>query len=136
MQSTCRGQTYLVAPIPKEMLLSYESRKKKRAYKRIEAKAKQRRTPESARRWFLTLAKKPGRFYCCGKRFDRGGEIRVPLRAEVGALCRMRGRGPGVEGLHPLDSLGASFPALLFTTSFQAWRDRVCRVGIPTKGRD
>jgi ribosomal protein S27E len=55
--------------------VSYESRRKKRRYKRIEAEAKRRRTPESARRWFLTLAKKPGRFSCCGDCFDRGGEI-------------------------------------------------------------
>jgi hypothetical protein len=55
--------------------MSYESRVKKRRYKRIEAKAKQRRTPESSRRWFLTLAKKPGRFGCCGDSFERGAEI-------------------------------------------------------------
>ena len=55
--------------------MSYESRQKKRRHKRVEAKAKQRRSPESARRWFLTLAKKPGRFDCCGDRFDRGAEI-------------------------------------------------------------
>jgi hypothetical protein len=40
--------------------MSYESRQKKRRHKRVEAKARQRRSPESARRWFLTLAKKPG----------------------------------------------------------------------------
>jgi hypothetical protein len=55
--------------------MSYESRKKKRAYKKIEARARSRRTEETARRFFLTLAKKPGKFGCCGKRFERGGEI-------------------------------------------------------------
>jgi hypothetical protein len=55
--------------------MSYESRQKKRRHKRVEAKARQRRSPESARRWFLTLAKKPGRFTCCGAGFDRGAEI-------------------------------------------------------------
>jgi hypothetical protein len=55
--------------------MSYESRQKKRRHKRVEAKAMQRRSPESARRWFLTLAKKSGRFACCGRRFERGGEI-------------------------------------------------------------
>jgi hypothetical protein len=55
--------------------MSYESRQKKRRHKRIEAKARQRPSPESARRWFLTLAKKPGRFTCCGVGFDRGAEI-------------------------------------------------------------
>jgi hypothetical protein len=53
--------------------MSYESRKKKRRHKRIESK--RRLAPETARRWFLTLAKKPGRFNCCGARFDRGAEI-------------------------------------------------------------
>jgi hypothetical protein len=55
--------------------VSFQSRQKKRRHKRIEAKARQRRTPESARRWFLTLAKKPGRFACCGAGFERGAEI-------------------------------------------------------------
>jgi hypothetical protein len=55
--------------------MSYESRQKKRRYKRIEAKGRQRGSLESARRWFLTLAKKPGRFACCGAGFDRGAEI-------------------------------------------------------------
>jgi hypothetical protein len=55
--------------------VSYESRQKKRRHKRIDAKARQRRAPETARRWFLTLAKKPGKFACCGDRFERGAEI-------------------------------------------------------------
>jgi hypothetical protein len=55
--------------------MSFESRQKKRRHKRIEAKARQRRSPESARRWFLTLAKQPGRLDCCGDRFERGAEI-------------------------------------------------------------
>src|SRR4051812_31382759 len=62
-------------PMPRGGRMSYESRKKKRQYKRINAKAKQRRTPESARRWFLTLAKSPGKCEGCGDRFERGGEI-------------------------------------------------------------
>jgi hypothetical protein len=55
--------------------VSYQSREKKRRHKRVEARARQRRSPESARRWFLTLAKKPGKFGCCGQGFERGGEI-------------------------------------------------------------
>lgn len=54
--------------------MSYESRQKKRRHKRIEAKARQNRSPESAR-WFLTLAKAPGKFSCCGDSFERGAEI-------------------------------------------------------------
>jgi hypothetical protein len=53
--------------------MSYQSRVKKRRHKRIERQA--RRAPETARRWFLTLAKKPGRFDCCGDRLERGAEI-------------------------------------------------------------
>jgi hypothetical protein len=52
--------------------MSYESRQK-RGHKRIEAR--QRRSPESAKRWFLMLAKKPGKFSCCGDPFERGAEI-------------------------------------------------------------
>ena len=55
--------------------MSYESRQKKRRHKRIEAKARQRRSPESARRWFLTISKQAGTFNCCGLRFERGAEI-------------------------------------------------------------
>ena len=55
--------------------MSFQSRQKKRMYKRIEGKAKKRRTADTARRWFLTLAKKPGRFSCCGKQFGRDAEI-------------------------------------------------------------
>jgi hypothetical protein len=53
--------------------VSYESRQKRRRYKRIERRRK--RTPESAKRWFLTVAKKPGKYMCCGERFDRGAEL-------------------------------------------------------------
>ena len=55
--------------------MSYESRKKKRKYKRAQAKSRRNRTAETAGRWFLHLAKKPGRFECCGGQFERGGEI-------------------------------------------------------------
>ncbi len=56
--------------------MSFQSRQKKRRYKRVEAKNRAaRRAPETARRWFLTLAKKPGRFACCGRRFERGAEV-------------------------------------------------------------
>jgi hypothetical protein len=53
--------------------MSYESRAKKRRYKRIAAK--QRRSSASAERWFLTLAKKPGRCSRCRIGFERGAEI-------------------------------------------------------------
>jgi len=53
--------------------VSFESRQKKRRHKQTERK--RRRTPESAGRWFLTLAKTPGKFSCCGDQFERGAEI-------------------------------------------------------------
>jgi hypothetical protein len=59
--------------------LSFKSREKRRRRKlegRIAvSKARANRTGETARRWFLTLARKPGRFDCCGDRFERGGEL-------------------------------------------------------------
>jgi hypothetical protein len=54
--------------------VSYQSRVKKRAHKRAEAKTK-RRSPETAQRWFLTLAKKPGKCGSCRTGFKRGAEI-------------------------------------------------------------
>ena len=53
--------------------MSYESRRKKRNYKRAAAKSK--RTGQSAGRWYLTVAKKPGRFGCCDRTFKRGERI-------------------------------------------------------------
>jgi hypothetical protein len=53
--------------------MSYQSRRKKRAYQR--AAAESRRKPDTARRWFLTLAKRPGRFDCCGRQFKRDDRI-------------------------------------------------------------
>jgi hypothetical protein len=53
--------------------MSYESRQRRRRYKRVERKAK--RTGDTARRWFLTIAKRPGRFDCCRRTFARGDAI-------------------------------------------------------------
>jgi hypothetical protein len=57
------------------------------------AGARKKRTEETARRWFLTLAKKPGRFDCCGDRFERGGEVvyRHEPRAVRCVRCADRG---------------------------------------------
>jgi hypothetical protein len=81
--------------------MSYESRQKKRKYKRIEAKAKKRRTPESARRWFLTLAKTPGKFDCCGKRFERGGEIVFRYEPRSVRCVACASRDPESNGFTP-----------------------------------
>jgi hypothetical protein len=55
--------------------VSFQSREKKRRYKAAEASAKRNRTPQTASRWFLTLAKRPGNCRCCRERFDRGAEV-------------------------------------------------------------
>lgn len=59
--------------------MSFKSREKRRRRKLesklASAKARTNRTEETARRWFLTLARKPGKFSCCGDRFERGAEI-------------------------------------------------------------
>jgi hypothetical protein len=59
--------------------LSFKSREKRRRHKLANqlatAGARKNRTGETASRWFLTLARKPGKFACCGDHFDRGAEI-------------------------------------------------------------
>lgn len=54
--------------------MSFQSRQKKRKYKAAVKQAK-RRSPETARRWFLTLARKPGRCAECGDRLAGGAEV-------------------------------------------------------------
>jgi hypothetical protein len=77
--------------------VSYESRRKKGAYKRGAAKA--RRSPETPKRWFLTLAKRPGRCGGCGDRFERGTQfvyrhedraVRCLRCADADPECRYR----------------------------------------------
>jgi hypothetical protein len=55
--------------------MSFQSREKKRRYKSREKKAKRNRSSETAKRWFLTLATKPGLCSTCPGRFGRGAEI-------------------------------------------------------------
>jgi hypothetical protein len=55
--------------------VSYQSRVKKRRHKRVVAKARRRRNAETAARWFLIVAKRPGRCSVCRSEFDRGAEI-------------------------------------------------------------
>lgn len=59
--------------------MSFKSREKRRRGKLeskiASARARTNRTEETARRWFLTLARKPGRCSCCGDRFERGAEV-------------------------------------------------------------
>jgi hypothetical protein len=88
-------------PLPKRNDVSYESRQKKRRHKRIEAKARQRRSPESARRWFLTLAKKPGKFSCCGAGFERGAEIVYRHEPREVRCVSCAERGPESKGYCP-----------------------------------
>jgi hypothetical protein len=85
-------------PVAKGRRMSYQSRVKKRKYKRLEAKAKRSRTAESAGRWFLTLAKRPGRYMCCDRRFDRGAEIVYRHEPREVRCLRCAERDPGSKG--------------------------------------
>jgi hypothetical protein len=55
--------------------MSYESRAKKRRYKRTEAKVSRQRSAETAGRWFLIVAKHPGRCDRCRSKFKRGDDV-------------------------------------------------------------
>jgi hypothetical protein len=55
--------------------MSYQSRQKRRRHKRMEQRAKRARSSGAAARWFLTIAKRPGRFDCCRRTFARGDAI-------------------------------------------------------------
>lgn len=76
--------------------MSYQSRQKKRRYKRVERKAK--RTGDTSRRWFVTIAKRPGRYDCCRRTFARGDAI--VFRYEPRAIrCQRRAeRDPESKG--------------------------------------
>jgi hypothetical protein len=54
--------------------MSFQSRKKKRKYKAAVKKSK-RRSPETAKRWFLTIARKPGACARCGDKLAGGAEV-------------------------------------------------------------
>lgn len=54
--------------------MSFQSRQKKRRYKAAVARSK-RRSPETAKRWFLTIARKPGRCAVRGDRLAGGAEV-------------------------------------------------------------
>ena len=63
-------------PMPKgEDDVSYESRAKKRKYKAAVKKARRHRWRETARRWFLTLARKDTRCELCATLIHRRREI-------------------------------------------------------------
>jgi hypothetical protein len=46
--------------------MSFQSREEKRRYKQAVDKSKNRHADETARRWFLTLARKKASCACCG----------------------------------------------------------------------
>jgi len=81
--------------------MSYEARQKKRRHKRVETKASQRRSSESAKRWFLTLAKKSGKFSCCGGGFERGAEIVYRHESRAFRCVRCAERDPESKGYRP-----------------------------------
>jgi hypothetical protein len=59
--------------------VSFNSRERRRRRKledkKATAGARRNRAPETARRWFLTLARTGGRCACCDGRFVKGAEI-------------------------------------------------------------
>jgi hypothetical protein len=81
--------------------MSFESRQKKRRHKRIEARARRRRSPESARLWYLTLAEKPGRFTCCKTFFGRGAELVYRSEPQEIRCLRCAERDPESRGYRP-----------------------------------
>jgi hypothetical protein len=85
--------------------MSYQSRQKKRRHKRAEAKARKRRTPDTARRWYLTVAKRPGRFDCCRRMFVRGDAIVFRYEPRTVRCLRCAERDPESKG--PVDPVGA-----------------------------
>jgi hypothetical protein len=98
MLSGVEGRPPLAPPSKKGFVVSFQSRQKKRRYKRIEAKSRQaRRAPETARRWFLTLAKKPGRCSRCGDGFERGAEIVYRHEPREVRCLRCAGRDPEIR---------------------------------------
>jgi ribosomal protein S27E len=54
--------------------MSFQSREKRRKYKAAVAKST-RRSPETAKRWFLTIARKPGKCARCGDKLAGGAEV-------------------------------------------------------------
>jgi len=66
--------------------MSYQSRVKKRRYRRTATKVRQGRSAETAQRWYLVVAKKPGRCSRCGRSFERGAEI-VYRHADRNVRC-------------------------------------------------
>jgi hypothetical protein len=81
--------------------VSYQSRVKKRRYKAATKKAKRNRTSETARRWFLTLASKPGLCGACPARFDRGAEIVYRHEPREIRCVRCGERAPDSKGCRP-----------------------------------
>jgi ribosomal protein S27E len=61
--------------VPERNDVSFKSREKKRRYKAAVKKSKQRHAPETARRWFLTIARKPGACARCGDKLAGGAEV-------------------------------------------------------------
>jgi ribosomal protein S27E len=55
--------------------MSFQSRQKKRRYKRAVEKSKRHYADETAESWFLTLAKRDGKCSKCGDRLKRGAEV-------------------------------------------------------------
>jgi hypothetical protein len=87
--------------MPKQLVVSFQSREKKRRHKAALTKVKTKRTRETAKRWFLTLARRPGRYLCCGHRFDRGDEIVFRFEPRGIRCVRCAGKHEDSAGYRP-----------------------------------
>ena len=81
--------------------MSFQSRQKKRRYKSAVRQAKREHTAETARRWFLTLARKDGACSCCGDVFRRGAEIVYRHEPRDMRCVRCAGRDPESSAYRP-----------------------------------
>lgn len=55
--------------------MGFQSRQKKRRYKAAVKKSRREHSAQTARRWYLTFARKAGACSCCGNKFGRGDEV-------------------------------------------------------------
>jgi hypothetical protein len=81
--------------------LSYQSREKKRRYKRAVEKTKRSRAPETAARWFLTPALKDGRCSVCGVLVKRKTDIVYRHEPRETRCVRCAGRLEDSKGFRP-----------------------------------
>jgi hypothetical protein len=81
--------------------MSFQSREKKRRYKRAVNKSKKRYADETARRWYLTLAWKRAACARCGDALKVGGEIVYRREPRETRCVRCAGQCEDSKGYRP-----------------------------------